>query len=139
LTPDLLAALHWLQTHSSVDAVIAVSNNWLDAADTDGRYYYYSAFSDRQVFIEGYDASRYEISTDIDTPAGADFVTRQLLNNAVFRYADATALRTMTQKYAVRFLLIDSRDRDVDDDNPAVLQLGTVVFSNQADTIVAVG
>ena len=139
LTPDLLAALHWLQTHSSVDAVIAVSNHWLDAADTDGRYYYYSAFSDRQVFIEGYDASRYEISTEIDTPAGADFVTRQLLNNAVFRYADASALRTMTRRYAVRFLLIDSRDRDVDDDNPAVLRLGTVVFSNQADTIVAVG
>lgn len=139
LTPDLLAALHWLQTHSSVDAVVAVSNHWLDAAETDGRYYYYSAFSDRQIFIEGSDASRYEISTEIDTPAGADFLTRQLLNNAVFRYADASALRTMTRRYAVRFLLIDSRDRDVDDDNPAVLRLGTVVFSNQADTIVAVG
>jgi hypothetical protein len=139
LTPDLLAALRWLQAHSSVDAVIAVSNHWLDAAETDGRYYYYSAFSDRQVFVEGYDASRYEIATDIDTPTGADFAIRQMLNDDVFRYADAAALHTMTQKYSVRFLLIDSQDRDTDDDNPAVLKLGTVVFANAADTIVAVG
>jgi hypothetical protein len=39
----------------------------------------------------------------------------------------------------VRFLLIDSQDADSDDDNPAVMNLGTVVFSNQAATIVAVG
>ena len=57
----------------------------------------------------------------------------------MFRYADASALHTMTQKYSVRFLLIDSQDRDADDDNPAVLKLGTVVFTNAADTIVAVG
>jgi hypothetical protein len=139
LTPDLLAALRWLQVNSAVDAVIAVSNHWLDAAGADGRYYYDSAFSDRQVFIEGYDASRYEITTDIDTAAGADFATRQLLNDSVFQFANPVALHTMTSQYSVRFLLIDSQDGDIDDDNPAVLQLGKVVFSNQAATIVAVG
>jgi len=139
LTPDLLAALQWLQTHSSVDAVVAVSNHWLDAAEQDGRYYYYSAFSDRQVFIEGYDASRYEINTDPTTRTGADFETRQMLNNEVFGHADTAALRVMTHNYSVRFLLIDSQDDDADDDNPAVVQLGTVVFSNRSDTIVEVG
>jgi hypothetical protein len=72
-----------LRAHSSVDAVIAVSNHWLGTAEIDARYFYYSAFSDRQVFIEGYDASRNEIPTDIDVPTGADVATRQLLNNDV--------------------------------------------------------
>jgi len=139
LSPSLLAALNWLRAHSSVNAVIAVSNHWLDAANTNGRYYYYSAFSDRQVFIEGYDPVRYEITTSWRTPEGANFETRQVLNNAVFQDASAAALHTMTQQYSVRFLLIDSQDADSDDDNPAVMNLGTVVFSNQAATIVAVG
>ena len=139
LTPDLLAALQWLRAHSSVDDVIAVSNHWLDAADTNGRYYYYSAFSDRQVFIEGYDPVRYEITTSWSSAEGADFEARELLNDAVFRDADAAALQTMVQKYSVRFLLVDTADADSDDDNPAVLNLGTVVFANPAATIVAAG
>jgi hypothetical protein len=57
----------------------------------------------------------------------------------VFQFANPVALHTMTSQYSVRFLLIDSQDGDIDDDNPAVLQLGKVVFSNQAATIVAVG
>jgi hypothetical protein len=61
------------------------------------------------------------------------------LNNEVFEFADKTALTTMTQQYAVRYLLINPEDGDSDDDNPAVLQLGTVVFSNSAATIIAVG
>jgi hypothetical protein len=139
LTPDLLMALRWLKAHTSVNAVIAVSNHWLDAANTDGRYYYYSAFSERQVFIEGYDPVRYEIPTSWSTAEGADFAEREILNNYVFKYADSEALETMTQQYSVRFLLIDSQDGDSDDDNPAVAKLGTVVFSNPAATIVAVG
>jgi hypothetical protein len=119
--------------------VIAVSNHWLDSADTNGRYYYYSAFSDRQVFIEGYDPVRYEITTSYRTAAGANFAERQLLNNEVFALADQAALNTMTQQYSVRYLLINPEDGDSDDDNPAVLQLGTVVFSNSAATIIAVG
>ena len=139
LTPDLLAALTWLKAHSSIDDVIAVSNHWLDAAAQDGRYYYYSAFSERQVFIEGYDPSRYEITTAIQTLAGADFAARQALNDEVFGSADPDALRVMTTQYSVRFLLVDSTDGDGDDDNPAVLRLGTVVFENSAATILAVG
>ena len=139
LTPDLLKALRWLKANSSIDAVIAVSNHWLDSADTNGRYYYYSAFSDRQVFIEGYDPVRYEITTSYRTAAGANFGERQVLNNEVFDDADQAALDTMTQEYSVRYLLINPEDGDSDDDRPAVLQLGTVVFSNSAATIIAVG
>jgi hypothetical protein len=139
LTPDLLKALHWLKAHTSVDAVIAVSNHWLDSANTNGRFYYYSAFSERQVFIEGYDPVRYEITTSGSTAEGADFAERQSLNNQVFDLANQAALSIMTQQYAVRYLLINPDDGDSDDDNPAVLRLGTVVFSNSAATIIAVG
>jgi hypothetical protein len=136
LTPDLLAALTWLRDHSPADTVFAVSNHWIDPAEKDGRYYYYSAFSERQVFVEGYDANRYEINTSLSTNEGADFARRKGLNDAVFRSADANALSVLTQEYAVRFLFIDRVHADA---TPAVLKLGTVVFSNHDATIVAVG
>ena len=136
LTPDLLAALTWLRDHSPDDTVFAVSNHWIDPAEKDGRYYYYSAFSEREVFVEGYDANRYEINTSLSTKEGADFARRKRLNDAVFGSADANALSVLTQQYAVRFLFIDRVHADA---TPAVLKLGTVVFSNHDATIVAVG
>jgi hypothetical protein len=139
LTPELLAALDWLQDNSPHNAVIAVSNHWIDPADNDGRYYYYSAFSERQVFVEGYDPDRYEIDTDEDTQAGAEFAQRVRLNNEVFDSADIVALSILTQQYSVRYLLIDLLDDDHDADDPAVATLGTVVFSNSDAIIVAVG
>jgi hypothetical protein len=139
LTPQLLAALDWLQDNSPLNSVIAVSNHWIDPADSDGRYYYYSAFSERQVFVEGYDPGRYEINTDVRSPAGADFAQRVTLNNEVFDSADIVALSILTQQYAVRYLLIDRLDDDHDADDPAVATLGKVVFSNSDAIIVAVG
>jgi hypothetical protein len=136
LTPDLLAALTWLREHSPVNTIFAVSNHWIDPAELDGRYYYYSAFSERQVFVEGYDANRYQINTSLSTAEGVDFARRKALNDAVFGSADANALNILTQQYSVRFLFIDRLHADA---TPAVLKLGTVVFSNQDATIVAVG
>jgi hypothetical protein len=134
LTPDLLAALYWLRAHSRTDAVFAVNNHWVDAARTSGKFYYYTAFSGREVFIEPYNP--YPISPGPGTPAGANFIYRQQVNNAVFDSANAYALHVMTRDYAVRYLLID-RTRGPDD--PAVLDLGRVVFNNQDAAIVAVG
>jgi len=138
LTPGLLAALDWLRDHSSIDTVIAVNNHWIDPDDEDGRYYYYSAVSERQVFIEGYDPVRYQISIALTTPEGADFATRKALNNAVFDDADANALTVMTQQYSVRYLFIDHEHQDGDVD-PDVDALGTVVYASPAATIIAVG
>jgi hypothetical protein len=136
LTPDLLAALEWLEDHSSVDTIFAVSNHWIDPDEQDGRYYYYSAFSQRQVFVEGYDPGRYEITTGLSTRQGAEFAKRKALNDAVFGQADANALNVLTQQYSVRYLFIDRIHADA---SPAVLQLGKVVFSNHDADIVAVG
>jgi len=135
LTPGLLAALLWLKDHSSVDAVFAVNNHWIDPAGTNGKFYYYSAFSERQVFVEAYDPIRFGITTGLATPAGVNFALRQRLNNAVFDDANVGALRTLTQQYSVRFLFIDRVNGSAD---PAVVGLGSVVFSNADATIVAV-
>ncbi len=136
LAPGLLTALYWLRDHMPADAVFAVNNHWLDPGRTNGKYYYYTAFSERQVFIEAYDPIRYSITPGVATPTAAIFAYREKLNDAVFVQASAPALQTMTQQYGVRFLFVD---RLLGTENPAVMQLGRVVFSNAAAVILAVG
>jgi hypothetical protein len=133
LTPGVLSALYWLRDHTSANAVFAINNHWVDAARTNGKYYYGTAFSERQAFIEAYNP--YPILPGTGTPSGANFVYRQQINDALFNHAQASALHVMTQQYSVRFLFID-RSRSYD---PAVITLGRVVFSNQRAFIVAVG
>jgi hypothetical protein len=136
LTPGLLLALQWLQNHTSVDTVFAVSNHWIDAAGTDGRNQNYSAFSERQVFVESYNPDDYGITVGVSTPAEVNFLDRARLNDAVFDRADAKALAILSRQYGVRFLFIDRIHGGAD---AAVLGLGRVVFSNSAATIIAVG
>ena len=136
LTPGLLAALQWLHDHSSIDAVLAVNNHWTNPSKTDAGYYYYSAFSERQVFVEAYSPIRYGITTGLATPEGVNFALRQRLNDQVFDEASRAALNVLTGQYSVRFLLVDRMHGTVD---PAVLKLGRIVFSDDDTTIVAVG
>jgi hypothetical protein len=136
VVPGLLTALYWLRDHASIDAVFAVNNHWLDRARLNGKYYYYGAFSERQIFIEAYDPIRYGITPGIPSRAATIFAYRQTANDAVFNHADVDALRVMTQQYMVRFLFIDRLHGTFD---PAVLKLGDVVYSNQDATIIAVG
>jgi hypothetical protein len=136
LVPGLLTALYWLRDHAPIDAVFAVNNHWLDPARVNGKYYYYGAFSERQIFIEAYDPIRYGITPGIPSRAATIFAYRQGVNDAVFNNANVDDLRVMTQQYMVRFLFVDRIHGTF---NPAVLKLGDVVFSNQDATIVAVG
>ncbi len=64
------------------------------------------------------------------------FAYRQLLNDQVFDDANTEALKIMTHDYGVRYLFVDAL---LGSQNPAVLQLGHVVFSNEDATIIAVG
>ena len=52
IVPGLLSALYWLRDHTSVNAVLAVNNHWIDPGRTFGKFYYYTALSERQAFIE---------------------------------------------------------------------------------------
>jgi hypothetical protein len=134
VAPGLLTALYWLRDHTSSDAVFAVNNHWVDTTRTSGKFYLYTAFSERQAFIEAYNP--YPIPVGTGTKAGAQFVYRQTLNDSVFERADSAALQIMIQQYGVRFLLID---RTLGPDDPAVLGLGRVVLSNPDADLLAVG
>jgi hypothetical protein len=134
LKPPLLAALYWLRDHSSVNDVFAVNNHWINPEHTSAKYYYYTAFSQRQAFIEAYNP--YPIPPGPGTPAGANFIYRMQLNDEVFNRADPSALKILTEEYGVRFLFID---RTMGPFLSAVLGLGHLVFSNQDADIVAVG
>ncbi len=135
LTPGLVLALQWLQTHTSVNTVFAVSNHWIDAAGTDGRNQYYSGFSEREIFVESYNPDDYGITVGVATPAEIEFLHRVQLNDAVFDHADIGALNILTRQYGVRYLFIDKIHGGAD---AGVLGLGSIVFSDSDATIVAV-
>jgi hypothetical protein len=136
LAPGLVTALQWLHDHTPINTVFAVNNHWLDAAMGNGKYFYYTAFSERQVLIEAYDPIRYGVTPGLASATAMAFAERQMLNDAVFEHADAGALQTMTSHYSVQFLFIDRLHGGHD---AAVLQLGHVVYSNADATILAVG
>ena len=135
LTPGLLTALNWMRDNTPVTTVFAVSNHWINPPETDGRSYYYSAFSEREVFVEAYDSIRFGIAIGSTGPVEKNFAARQQLNNQVFDDADSQALSVIVHDYSVRYLFIDRIHGKVD---PAVMHLGRVVFSNQDAIIVAV-
>ena len=136
LTPGLVVALNWLQDNTSVNTIIAVSNHWINPGETDGRYYYYSAFSQRNVFVEPYTPDDYGLQNPPLTAGFVAFLHRVMLNDLVFDHADVAALHVLTDQYDVRYLLIDRLHHDAD---PALLQLGRIVLTNPDATIVAVG
>lgn len=134
LTPGLLSALYWFRDHTPADAVFAVNNHWLDPGRVNTKEYYYTAFTERQAFIESYNP--YPIPPGPGTPAGANFISRQQLNDAVFDHGDRQALQIVIHQYGVRYLLID---RTLGPYNSAIVRLGRIVFANPDATIIAVG
>jgi len=136
VAPGLLTALYWIRAHAPINAVFAVNNHWLGVGMGNGKYYYYTASSERQIFIEAYDPIRYGITPGIASPTATIFAYRQKLNDDVFDRADVAALNVMKQQYSVQFLFVDRLHGPFD---PSVLQLGRVVFSNADAVILAVG
>ena len=118
------------------DTVFAVSNHWINHAKTDGRSYYYSAFSEREVFVEAYDAIRFGIPIGSTGPVERNFVVRQHSTMRCSTAPTSQALSVLTQQYGVRYLFIDRMHGTVDS---AVVNFGRIVFSNRDAIIVAVG
>ena len=88
------------------------------------RYFYYSAFAERRVFLEGWDYSRIGDRSD-----------RIALNERVFKNADPEALRLMVEKYGVTYLVVDKVHGS---DNARLATLARLVFSNPDVTIYSV-
>ena len=112
ITPQLYRAMAWIRDHTPGETVIAVNN--AEALDFD-----YAAFSERRTFLGGWlyslpsresgsSAIARGFITGYAGSAGATLFARRVsLNNSVFRNADRHALRVLTTKYGVRYLLID--------------------------------
>jgi hypothetical protein len=109
LTPELYRALTWIRDETPTDSVIAVNNQWIDPANKASFEFDYSAFSERRVFLEGWGYSQRVVELGYAKVAqGIDpFVGRLRLNEAAFIRGSRGALRTMAQRYGVRYLVVD--------------------------------
>jgi hypothetical protein len=134
LTPGEKSALAWVKKHAPTGAVLAVNNQSSSRDALSPDYYYYSAFSEHRVFLEGW----------LDTiPASAEknplsnpFPLRLRLNSAVFARGDRSALATMERRFGVRYLLADRVHGAV---SANLGKLGQVVFKNPQAVLYRVG
>jgi hypothetical protein len=133
LTPLLYRALAWIRDRSPTDSVIAVNSQDRVTAN-------YAAFGERRVFLGGWLYSQRTRDEGFERSAmGAKnpFAARSALNVAVFSRGDQQALRLMTTRYGVRYLLVDHVNGF-----PAPLRAlarhGRVVYDNRDATVLRV-
>jgi hypothetical protein len=140
LSRDLYRGLSWIRENTSTDAVLAVNN----AIERNGgyhaaTYFYYSAFAERRVFLEGWlftGQSWNILGRGATTSQRMPFPRRERLNRAVFERADAAALKILVRNYGVRYLVDDKLQGKA---TRTLGRLGRVAYSNPAVTIYAVG
>jgi hypothetical protein len=103
MSGQLYAGLTWIRAHTSPDDVLAV-NNHLVGTRVLPRYFYYSAFTQRRVFLEDWSFSAKGAGEPVNP-----FPERVTLNNAVFEHANIDAMRTLATRYGVSYLVVDRR------------------------------
>ncbi len=105
----LVAGLDWARAHSATTAVLAANNYQLQGPTPDPTltswpaYMYYSALSQRRVFLEGW----FETAAVLGKSDANPFPDRRKLNDAVFQRADPRALSILRAQYGVRYLIVD--------------------------------
>lgn len=128
---DFVQAMRWLRAHSDADEVLAVDNHFRETRSS--RFYAYSAYAERRVFLESWD---YSAERSTVPEGGQPFPERLALNQSVFIDHDREALQRMVSHWGVRYLVHD-RSRGYASDGWR--SLGTVVFENEAATVIKVG
>lgn len=122
LTNELLSGLRWLRGNTPIDAVIAVNytqklwknkHRWYytEAAERN-KYWYYSAFSERRIFLEGMFNTpqfHYWINIDEKNPAKIPFIEKIKLLDRFFKQKDKNAFIAMRDKFGISYLLNDKR------------------------------
>jgi hypothetical protein len=122
LTAALWRGLTWVRNNAPGTTVVAVNNYYLEATNIPLEMSY-SAFAERRVFLGGWAYASTAGAVDVIVPP------RLRLNEAVFKHADATALQTLTRRYAVRYLLVDQLHGD--GVSSRLAELGCLVYSNR--------
>jgi hypothetical protein len=122
----VLTGLLWLRARTSPNAVIAV-NNVSNLQYPSYRYFYYSAFSERQIFLEGFDFTP-AFSLGATRASVRELKRRLELTDRIFRDGSASAIEAAQRKYGVDYLLVDRRDTLPHHPPPA--SIARLVFSN---------
>ena len=140
MSRELNDGLAWIRDHTSPDAVLAV-NNFKEAYGRSRKatYFYYAAFAERRVFLEGwlYSAQSWNVlGENAVNERRSPFPRRLRLNRAVFERADPRALRVLVREYGVRYLVDDKLQGRA---TPEVRALGRLVYDNEAVAVYAVG
>ncbi len=121
LTSSLYTGLIWVRDHTSRCDVLAVSNHFSGPGGVEPDYVYYSAFTERRIFLESW----------LYTPAGTlgrePFPGRLALNNLAVS-GSPKALRELALD-GVSYVLIDKRHGGGAPEPPSVSRL---VFENSA-------
>lgn len=121
MSAQLYSGLLWVRDHTPTCAVFAVNNHYLEAHARDPRYFYYSAFAERRVFLESWE---YPAHWDKAQP----FPARMALNTAATQDGQSAALRQLGRE-GVRYALIDNTHGS---GAPEPASVSRLVFANPA-------
>jgi len=122
MSAALYSGLTWVRRHTASCDVLAVNNHYLLAPGSDSRYFYYSAFAERMVFLESWAYPAHWPGEPQPFPA------RLALNELAVSRGDPVALRQL-QRDGVSYVLIDKTHGRGAPEPPGVSRL---VFANQA-------
>lgn len=135
----LYAGLAWIRANTSPRDVLAVNNT--EERQGEFRlpiYFYYAAFAERRVFLEGwlFTAKAWNERGNVLRGTLPDaFPRRTALNDAVFERGDRAALDTLVRDYGVRYLVDDKLQGS---GGARLRTLGRLVFSNPAVAVYRV-
>jgi|GEM_PF-5520118 len=122
MTAPLYAGLLWVRTHTTPCDVLAVNNHYDNLARAESVYFYYSAFTERRVFLESW---RY---TAGGQHGGLPYPGRFALNQRAVAQSNPVALRELAHR-GVKYILIDKTHLGGPPEPASVSQL---VFTNSA-------
>lgn len=125
MTAPLYAGLLWVRAHTTPCDELAVNNHYDNARHEESVYFYYSAFSERRVFLESW---RYTAGGQY---GGQPYPGRFALNQRAVAQADPQALRELAGR-GVSYVLIDKTHVDGPEEGHLPASVSTLVFSNSA-------
>jgi hypothetical protein len=121
MSAALFTGLLWVRDHTSSCAILAVNNHSLKARIVDSRYFYYSAFAERRVYLESWE---YPAHWNKAQP----YPARMAINTKAISQGDPSALRDLA-RMGVDYVLVD-RTHGGGAREPA--DVSTLVFANSA-------
>ncbi len=100
-------AMIWLKNNSNKYDIFAT--NRLYRAHNDARFFYYTALSERQAFIEGY-SYLYPSRINLQYGNKDEIIKKRIkINNEIFSAGNIEEIRKKTSKYNISFLIISKK------------------------------